>query len=116
MIFVAVGGFFGAISRYLLGQWIHRYFTGTYPFAMFFINSFGSFLLGMLMASEPQAFRYSFLAAGFLGAFTTFSTFSYEAATLLLKNHVKQALFYIGLSTITTIAAAFFGYYIIFRA
>lgn len=112
MIFVAIGGFFGAISRFLLSKWIGQLTKQQFPFATFLINSSASFLLGAFLASTSSANFHYLIASGFLGAFTTFSTFSYEAVTLLLEQKIKRALLYIGLSTCIGILGAGFGFYV----
>lgn len=88
-LLVGVGGFLGANARFMVGRLFARFFTVYFPFSTFFINVTGSFLLGIvgyvavyLKIFDPDYFRY-LLGIGFLGAYTTFSTFEYEANSLL---------------------------------
>jgi len=89
LILVGVGGFLGANARYLSARWVDTAVGGRFPLGTFLINISGSFLLGLLggvLASRivPNAdgLRLA-LGVGFLGAFTTFSTFEFETHALL---------------------------------
>lgn len=87
---VGLGGFLGANARYWLGVWIQSRWGSAFPWATFVINVSGSFLLGLCLglvterAAVPQApvLRLA-VAVGFLGAYTTFSTFTYESLALM---------------------------------
>ncbi|MGH2595116.1 MAG: fluoride efflux transporter CrcB [Actinomycetota bacterium] len=85
---VGLAGSVGALSRYGLDGLISERFPGTFPLGTFVVNISGSFLLGLLfvmlterVAASP-ALRTS-LTIGFVGAFTTFSTFSFETVRLI---------------------------------
>lgn len=85
---IAVGGALGALSRYELGVFISNRWNQGFPLPTFIINITGAFLLGFLntlfidrLAVSP-AVRLG-IGVGFIGAYTTFSTFSYEVITLL---------------------------------
>jgi CrcB protein len=88
-LLVGAGGFAGAIARFLAGQWMSGLVASRFPFATFFINVSGSFLLGVVAAmTAARAFANSDAVAlaagvGFLGAYTTFSTFELETHALL---------------------------------
>ncbi len=88
-VLVGLGGFVGAIARFLVGRWSGVLFDTRFPLGTFVINISGSFLLGVLgtLVAErvwpnPDALRLA-LGIGFLGAFTTFSTFEFETHALL---------------------------------
>lgn len=71
MIFVMLGGFFGAMSRFLISKALSSINKG-FPFPTLIINSIGSFLLGIVLANEISQTVYQLMGIGFLGAFTTF--------------------------------------------
>ncbi len=87
VLWVGVGGFLGANARYLLGGWIAARLGPAFPYGTFVINVSGSFVLGLVMgASEGHVLspvvRLS-AAIGFIGAYTTFSTWTYETMQLV---------------------------------
>ncbi|MEH7381513.1 fluoride efflux transporter CrcB [Bacillus sp. JJ1533] len=117
MILVGIGGAVGAASRYLAGIWIGK-MTGTkFPYPTMFINIAGSFLLGILtgfrLTQSLAEWSWLLLGVGFCGAFTTFSTFGYEAIQLFLSKQSVKAYLYIAASTIICTIFAFIGIQII---
>ena len=86
-LYVGIGGFFGAIARYWVDGWISTRYRGDFPLATFVINVSGSFVLGLFMALATGRIAVDprlrlFAAVGFVGAYTTFSTFEYETERL----------------------------------
>ena len=88
-LLVGLGGFIGAIARFEVARAIGALFESRFPWGTFAINVSGSFLLGVLSvivaqktAPDSEALRLA-LGVGFLGAFTTFSTFEFETHALL---------------------------------
>lgn len=113
-ILVAVGGAVGAVSRYWLSGWVSTATGGTFPWGTVAVNVLGSFLLGALVVwleyvvdSGPAR---ALLAFGVLGAFTTFSTFSFEAAAMIQDGEWTQAAAYMGGSLALGLAAIFLGF------
>ncbi len=85
---IAVAGAFGALARYGLDGWISRRAPTSFPWGTFAINVTGSFLLGLAFVLTTERFRpdpwlRSAVTIGFLGAYTTFSTFSLETYRLV---------------------------------
>ena len=87
-LLVGLGGFIGAIARFEVARAIGALFESRFPWGTFAINVSGSFLLGVLSvivaqktAPDSEALRLA-LGVGFLGAFTTFSTFEFETHAL----------------------------------
>ena len=83
---VGVGGFFGAAGRFLLSGWIGAH-SGQFPYGTLAVNVIGSLAIGFLVAGLAErvlagAAVRLLVMAGFLGAFTTFSAFSYESVQL----------------------------------
>ena len=113
-IIVGVGGFIGAIVRYALAVWIGQAWGRTFPLGTFVINVSGSFLIGLLMTLFTE--RYSFdpawrllFVVGFLGAYTTFSTFEYETGKLINDSEWFFAMMNVVLSVTAGFVALKFG-------
>lgn len=111
-LFIGIGGIFGALARYAIGKWITQRWQSSFPLGTFFINLSGAFALGILVTFFAKFFpAYSNLkvmtTTGFLGAFTTFSTFTYESLRLIEDGQYYQAFKYIVLSTIFGIILAY---------
>jgi len=110
LLFIAIGGATGAVSRYLIGAWVHSLWEGRLPLGTLLVNAAGSLGIGVIyVLIERQILHPDWrgvLMVGFLGAFTTFSTFSLESITLLEAGHVGDALFYMLASGILCVAMA----------
>jgi len=113
LLCVGAGGFLGAIARYGLGVWIDARAGSAFPFGTLLINLSGSFLLGTLSgalefsALSPEV-RLA-LGVGFLGAYTTFSTFTYETLRLVEAGDTGLALAYVAASVLVGLVAATLG-------
>ncbi len=88
ILVIGLGGFFGAISRFIISKQMALLLGDGFPYGTLLVNVVGSFLLGFLSRYLLEHFIVSELVRvslliGFLGAFTTFSTFSYESIMLL---------------------------------
>lgn len=108
---VAVAGAVGALSRYGIGVAVG---VRSFPWATLGINLTGSFLLGLVLTAGtergwPETTTVP-IAIGFLGAYTTFSTFSFETYTLLRTDRAGTAAIYMGLSVVGGVIAAALGY------
>lgn len=103
LLWVGLGGSLGAMSRFLLANAIFKWMDKPYPFGTLSVNLIGSFAIGVayiwLVEHEfgGDAHRH-LMMVGFLGAFTTFSTFSLESLTLIQQGRLGAALSYIALS------------------
>ena len=110
ILIIALGGAFGALSRYGLGVWISNKWNQGFPLHTFLINISGAFLLGFLNILFIERLTISPLwrlgiGVGFLGAFTTFSTFGFEVISLLEGGSYFTA----GLYTLLSIVVGFSG-------
>ena len=87
LLAVASGGALGAVARYLGAGWVQSLTGGFFPWGTFLVNAVGCFLLGFslvwLQATMTSSEARQFVTIGFLGSFTTFSTFSYETVAML---------------------------------
>lgn len=114
ILIIGLGGFLGAVARYSIGLWIGQKWGRTFPLGTFFINVSGSFLIGFLMSLFTERFMLNpqwrmFLVIGFLGAYTTFSTFEYETGALLKDGEWLIAALNVCLSVIIGFAALKLG-------
>jgi len=112
LIFIGIGGFLGAIARYLISSFLQSSLSSQFPIGTLGVNILGSFLIGFLALyfqahSSPQ--MKVLIITGFLGALTTFSTFSYESVMLLDEGMYLKAILSIflnlSLSLLATITA-----------
>ncbi len=108
-----IGGFFGAISRYALGEWV--YTNNGFPLGTLLINFIGCFLLGWFLTFVGQKNNIStnttlFIGTGFIGSFTTFSTFSAETIALLQQGLFMLGLLYVLASIILGLLLSYLGY------
>jgi CrcB protein len=94
-VLVMLGGFIGAILRFLIGELVHS--NQGFPFETLTVNLLGCFLLGGLFpyykVNHPKAFLL--VGTGLIGAFTTFSTFSIETLNLLRNDDLPLAVVYV---------------------
>jgi fluoride exporter len=88
-ILVGFGGFFGAISRFGLGQLVRAYFPLTFPLATLTVNVLGCLAIGAFFSWAKGSPGLSlFFAVGFLGSFTTFSAFGFETLELMKSGNL----------------------------
>lgn len=114
LLLVGTGGFLGSVSRFLASRFMQENFPTAFPFGTFFVNISGCFLIGLIYGiSERSALLTPgwkmFLAVGFCGGFTTFSTFANENLALLRDGEYYYFFLYTGLSVFLGIAATFLG-------
>jgi CrcB protein len=110
---VAAGGALGAPARYGIALAV-TVTPGTFPWGTFWINISGSFTIGLLLAVllaryPADRFVRPFLATGFLGAYTTYSTFAVETDLLVRNGHGSLAAGYVAASFLGGLAAAWSG-------
>ena len=111
---IAFGGALGALSRYwMYNTWV-KLAENQFPYVTLIINVAGSLLIGVafVLLVERNFIGLGWrnvISVGFLGAFTTFSTFSMDALSLLEQGHVSLAVIYIVASLVICILAAWLG-------
>jgi len=111
---IALGGAFGSVSRFLVAQEMGRRFGDFLPYGTLAVNVLGSLALGWLVTiflDHPEinsAIRLG-IAVGFLGAFTTFSTFSFESVQLLLNGYVWRSILNIAANTVVCFGMCYLG-------
>jgi CrcB protein len=111
-LLVGVGGAIGSIARYRLGKFISERLDKFFPIATFIINITGAILLGIVSNLGVSSSIYLLLADGFLGAYTTFSTFMYEGVSLFQDRRELNALVYILGTVLLGILGFTLGYYL----
>ena len=113
ILVVGLGGALGAVFRYVVGLgFIGSQINLDFPWATLVVNVLGCFLIGLIF-QLAQGYELGlwlpFLTIGFLGGFTTFSTFGYEAINLFQYHRYYFLLMYVLASNIVGLAAVFFG-------
>ncbi len=95
ILLVGIGGVFGGVARFHLGKIISQRAQTAFPIATLIINITGALLLGIVSGIAVTENGYLLLGEGFLGAYTTFSTFMYEGFHLFRENEKLNAFAYI---------------------
>lgn len=114
---IAMGGALGSVARYLISTCMGKA-TGTgFPFGILTINVLGSFLMGVCAVLILEHFKMAgywreFVMVGFLGAFTTFSTFSLDGLNLLQNGQINTAILYFVISVVGSVLACVAGWYL----
>ena len=110
---LSVGGVAGVNARYWLGVWINRWASSQFPWPTFTINVSGAFAIGFLTALlarwSPHSHLRLMVLVGFLGGYTTFSTFAFEAVTLWQRGESVFSLTYVAGSVLAGCAAVVLG-------
>lgn len=114
LLYIGIFGGLGCVARYLLSGWTYSLVGRGLPYGTLAVNVAGSFLLGLLMTFGLRSALISpelrlGLTVGFLGGFTTFSTFSYETMRLLEEGSLWQAGANIVLNVVICLLFAMLG-------
>ncbi|MFT6925560.1 MAG: CrcB protein [Psychromonas sp.] len=118
---VASGGAFGATLRYLIGMGVISLFGKGFPFATLSVNIIGSLIMGCIfqlvqqetIAASPW---WPLVGVGFLGALTTFSTFSMDNLLLLQQGELFKAILNVALNVVVCLLAAYVGTLLVFKS
>ena len=111
---VGLGGFLGSIARFWLGSYITYRMGARFPYGTFVINISGSFLIGLVVTLLAERSHWSpnllyLIPVGFIGGYTTFSTFELEAFRDVRNGEVFLALLYVTLSVAVGFVAVWLG-------
>ena len=107
LLIIGMGGFLGAISRFLIASYVQNASGSLFPVGTLAVNVLGSFIIGfaaMFFAQMVEPEYKAFVITGFLGALTTFSTFSWENVTMLQDGDYAKVALNIFLNVILTLA------------
>ena len=112
-VVVGIGGFLGAIARYALGTYIGSRYGVRFPLGTFIINVSGSFLIGLILTllarTTASAYWRYLIPIGFIGAYTTFSTFEYETLRAIQDGQLMTGFLNIALSLVIGFVAVWAG-------
>lgn len=120
LAFVALGGAIGACSRFLLSELFVLLLGRGFPYGTLFVNVVGSLIMGAftalltMQAVSGDPWR-SLIGLGFLGALTTFSTFSMDNVTLLQQGELVKMGLNIMLNVVLSVSACWVGYHILIK-
>lgn len=114
ILIIGLGGFLGAILRYLSSKYTNLLLSSSLPYGTLLVNVIGSFALGYLYTLSVEKLAITenfrmFVGVGFLGAFTTFSTFSVETLSLFEDGMLAMAFVNIFLNVFLSLMFAYFG-------
>jgi fluoride exporter len=114
-LLISIGAVLGANARYLVGLWAVDHFGAGFPYGTFLVNVTGSFVLGFLVAALEGRLPLSpdlrfLVGVGFLGAYTTFSSFAVETLILLRDGNMVTGIINIFGNNLAGLAAAMLGF------
>ncbi len=98
VLWISMGAVLGANLRYWVGDWAAQRFGSGFPYGTLLINLTGSFLLGLIVSMSMENFIIDprlrlLITIGFLGSYTTFSTYAYESIALISQGQWGLGLF-----------------------
>lgn len=113
LLVIALGGSVGALARYGLSGWVSR-ISGRLPYGTLVVNVVGSSLIGLVLtyslcSQEVDPHWRALIVTGFLGAFTTFSTLSYETLALLADGSLGFAALNMAMNVFVGMVAVWLG-------
>lgn len=115
ILLIGLGGAVGSVFRYLLSAGVHKLLRPSFPYGTLTVNALGSFLIGLLFIllldrfdGRAEEFR-SLLIIGFLGGFTTFSSFSMETINLIEGGDIYKGLMNIVVSLLLCLSLTWMG-------
>lgn len=116
-LLISAGALLGANARYWISDWAARKWGATFPIGTMLVNLTGSLLLGIFVSMATERLNLDprwrlLIAVGFLGSYTTFSTYTYESLNMLSKGEWVAGLLNLLGSTVLGIAAIAIGFMI----
>lgn len=113
-LWIGIGGFFGANARFYLGREIGNRLGTLFPYGTMIVNLTGAFLIGIIFTLLTERFVADplwrqLIVVGFLGGYTTFSSFTLEAVSLMQEGRWTSALLYLVGTNMLGLLACFLG-------
>ena len=108
LLYIGIGGFFGAISRFIISLGATQTFGNFLPYGTLSVNVIGSFIIGILALYFEQNIAPEYRAlfiTGFLGSLTTFSAFSLETTLMIEQSHYLKAALHMFLNVFLSVGA-----------
>ena len=114
ILFVAIGGGVGSVTRYLTSVWAAERFGVAFPYGTLLVHVVGCYLIGLFMVLATERFMLPahwrlLVASGFLGGLTTFSSFGYETLKLVQDGELLPAVQNVAANLFTGLAATWIG-------
>lgn len=114
MAAISAGATIGGCARYAVGLWTAATWGSGFPWGTLIVNLVGSFVIGCFLTAVTERFEVSpttrlFVVTGLLGAFTTFSAFSYEVVHLIAQGRTSAAVAYVAASLVGGMVAVLLG-------
>jgi CrcB protein len=115
ILLIGIAGLCGTLARYYLSGWADQWWGGTFPFGTFIVNATGCLAVGFLFHATEEKYLIdpavrSAVLVGFLGGFTTFSSFAVQSFSLLRGGEIFLASINILVSNIAGLILVWFGY------
>jgi len=117
LVSVMLGSVLGAVARYFISGFVARRVGETFPWGTLFINVSGAFLIGIFgaLAQDDASVLASpdpwlFAVTGFLGCYTTVSSFSLQSLSLARDGQAGRSAFYVGISVVLCLGAVALGF------
>ncbi len=98
VLLLALGGAMGGVARVVIAEWMNTRLGGAFPWGILLVNITGAFAIGVLFGAVTDQLYWSFLAYGFLGSYTTVSSFGLQTQQLFQNAQPGAALAYTGLT------------------
>ncbi|WGL58624.1 CrcB family protein [Pigmentibacter sp. JX0631] len=116
-VYLGLFGLLGVFSRFYIGKIFQKYFNYTFPFDILTINVLGAFLIGIIYTLPLEKYQLSSelktgIMIGFLGGFTTFSSYCLDTFKLISAGKILQAFLYFTVSPVLGLIVTFLGIYV----
>ncbi|HSG68199.1 MAG TPA: fluoride efflux transporter CrcB [Bacteroidales bacterium] len=113
ILLLLAGGGIGTVARYVVSDYTHKYYLGSFPLGTLAVNMLGSLIIGILWGLfEPENMSHglrAFLFIGILGGFTTFSSYALESYNMIRDGDIKMAMLNVMANNVLAIGMVLIG-------